>query len=173
MTELLTFDNIMTLFGLISSGGLGVLFSWRYMKRKAAAEAKKAEAEAKQAEAESESAASMAAKEMQDMYQQLIVDIKADRDEKNEYIAVLKEDRTHLRHERRELQERQDKLEESVRNLRDDVARNARMVGAMRPFLCGRQKCPDRQAMTISDDGELRKSRRGTKSVDIEPLNDL
>lgn len=173
MGEYLTFDNIMTLFGLISSGGLGVFFSWRYLKRKAKAEAEKAEAEAKAAEAESESAAAIAAKEMQDMYQQLIIDIKADRDEKNEYIATLKDDRRHLRQEREELRERQDKLEETVRGLQRDVARNGRMVEVMRPFLCGRSKCPDRVPVTISDDGEIRKSRRGTKSVDIEPLNDL
>lgn len=148
-------DIITLLTLLLSGGGIGVFFTWQYQRKKAKAEAEQAEAEAKQKEAEAEKAkyeaihsAASATKEIQDSYQQLLADMKADREEQRsyaeeqkQYIAELKEDRKHLRHERDELRDRQDKLEEDVRLLKADVARNGRMVEAMRPFLCGREDC--------------------------------
>lgn len=120
--------SIVTL--LLGGGGIGFFFTWKYSKRKEKAEAASAEA--------------VAAKELQDVYQQLINDIKTDRDEQKTYINELKSDRQHLRNERDELRKRQDNLEEMVRNLQREVARNGRQVEAMRPLLCGRVNCPDR-----------------------------
>lgn len=130
---------------------MGWWFTWRYSRRKEKAEAKSAEADA--------------AKELQDVYQQLINDIKADRDEQKAYIQELKEDRRHLREDRDDLRKRQDELEETVRNLQKDVARNGRMVECMRPFLCGREGCLLRVPVTISAQGEIE------KPSDIEPVN--
>ena len=129
----ITLDTILGILGLFIGGGGGAFFTWRYQRRKAKAEAKTAEADA--------------AKELQDVYQQLVQDIKTDRDEQKAYIQELKEDRSHLR-------KRQDELEESVRSLQREVARYGRMVANMRPFLCGRTNCPNRVLVTISDDGE-------------------
>ena len=42
MSELFTIDNIVTIIGLFTGGGLGAFFTWRYQKRKAQAEAAKA-----------------------------------------------------------------------------------------------------------------------------------
>ena len=101
------------------------------------------------------------------MYQQLIADIKTDRDEQKAYIQELKEDRRHLRQDRDDLRKRQDELEGTVRTLQRDVARNGRMVECMRPFLCGRQGCQDRMSVTISEDGAV--ERRATHQAEITP----
>lgn len=145
-------DTIISIASLFIGGGGGAFFTWRWQRAKARAEAKSAEAEAQSAEVS-------AAKEMQDVYQQLITDIKSDRDEQKAYIQELKEDRRHLREDRDDLRKRQDSLEETVRTLQDDVARNGRMVKCMRPFLCGRRNCPDRVSVDISETGEIKTKR--------------
>ena len=152
----ISIDTLIALAGLLLGGSGGAFFTWRFQRQKAKAEAKEAEAQAAGADA-------TAAKELQDVYQQLITDIKIDRDEQKAYIQELKDDRHHLRQDRDDLRKRQDELEEQVRGLQRDVARNGRMVECMRPFLCGRQGCPDRVPVTISDDGEVRPRRTKKK----------
>jgi DNA repair exonuclease SbcCD ATPase subunit len=153
----ITFDTIINLLTLLGGGGLGWFFSLKYARRKQNAEAVSAEAEA--------------AKELQDVYQQLINDVKTDRDEQKAYINELKEDRAHLREERNELRERQDKLEEQVRTLQFDVARNSRIVAFMGPYLCGREGCPTRVPITISSQGKIeyshKKEEMSTKDDDV------
>lgn len=131
-------DTIIAILGLFIGGGSGAFFTWRYQRKKAKAEAVTAEADA--------------AKELQDVYQQLITDIKTDRDEQKAYINELKEDRNHLRKDRDDLRKRQDELEQQVRSLQKDVARNGRMVECMRPFLCGKSGCKDRVPVNISNE---------------------
>jgi hypothetical protein len=148
-------DTIIALLGLFIGGGGGAFFTWRWQRKKAMAEAKTAEADA--------------AKELQDVYQQLITDIKTDRDEQKAYISELKEDRAHLRKDRDELRKRQDELEESVRNLQREVARNSRIVEFMRPLLCGREGCAIRVPVTVSEAGVVKPA--DVEKEDIEPLN--
>lgn len=155
-------DTILSIATLLLGGGGGAFFTWKWQKVKAKAEAGQAEAEAEKAKYEAIQSAASATKEIQDSYQQLLADMKADREEQRayaeeqkQYIAELKEDRKHLRQDRDELRKRQDMLEETVRTLQADVARNGRMVECMRPFLCGRQGCPDRVSVTISADGAV------------------
>jgi chromosome segregation ATPase len=136
-----TLDTILGILGLFIGGGGGAFFTWRWQRKKAKAEAKTAEADA--------------AKELQDVYQQLVQDIKTDRDEQKAYIQELKEDRSHLRKDRDDLRKRQDELEEQVRGLQREVARNGRMVANMRPFLCGLLACKNRTPVTISEDAEI------------------
>ena len=122
-------DSVIAIIGLLlGGGGIGGFFTWRWARKKEQADAEIA---------------------VQDVYQQLINDIKADRDEQKAYIGELKEDRRHLREERDELRNRQDKLEEDIFNLKRDVARNGRMVECMRPFLCGREGCSNRMAVNV------------------------
>lgn len=150
-----TFETIMSIVGLLLGGtGIGTFFTWRWQRRKAAAEAKTAEADA--------------AKELQDVYQQLINDIKTDREEQKAYIGELKEDRAHLRKDRDDLRKRQDELEESVRNLQREVARNSRIVEFMRPLLCGREGCAIRVPVTVSEAGVVKPA---IEPKAIEPLN--
>lgn len=151
--QLQIIETVKTLLEIGGALGLGSFLTWRWQRRKAKAEAESAEANAAKDEAS-------AAKELQDVYQQLIEDIKADRNEQKAYISELKDDRRHLREERDTLTRRQDELEETVRTLQHDVARNGRMVEFMRPFLCGRTKCQERTSVTISEDGEVHQARK-------------
>ena len=145
-------DTIISIASLFIGGGGGAFFTWRWQRAKAKAEAEQAE--------------TTAAKEMQDMYQQMLHDQKGYNDdqrkyydEQKQYIAELKEDRRHLREDRDDLRKRQDSLEETVRSLQGEVARNGRMVACMRPFLCGRHNCPDRVSVDISETGEIKTKR--------------
>lgn len=134
-----TIVSIVTL--LVGGSGIGSFLGWRYGRRKEKAEAENAEA--------------TAAKDWQDVYQQLIEDVKADRNEQKEYIAELKSDRNHLREDRDALRERLDKTDETVRALQREVARNGRMVEGMRPFMCGDTGCRNRQRVSMAADGEV------------------
>lgn len=146
----ITFADIFNVVSLLlGGGGLGYFFSWRYNRRKEKAEVEQAE--------------TTAAKEMQDMYQQLIEDVKRDRDEQKAYIVELKEDRQHLRQERDDLRTRLEQVEEMVHSLQIAVARNGRMVEVMRPMLCGRRGCKDRVDVTFEGEEMQAKQRRSRK----------
>jgi HAMP domain-containing protein len=154
--EYISLDNILAILGLFIGGGGGAFFTWRWQRRRAKAEAKTAEADA--------------AKEWQDVYQQLIEDIKTDRDEQKQYIAELKDDRQHLRRDRDDLRKRQDELEEAVRSLQRDVDRTNRLVEMMRPLLCGlAADCPSRKPVAPADLG-ITKPRTKAKPQSIEPI---
>jgi peptidoglycan hydrolase CwlO-like protein len=119
-------------------------------------------AEKKKTEAEAESAGTAATKEVQDVYQQLIADVKSDREEQRAYITELTESRKHLREECEELRQRIDDTEKLVRDLQKEVARNARAMESMRPFICGVLGCKKRQPVAISDE---------EVAEDIEPIS--
>lgn len=153
----ITFDSIIGILGLLLGGGAGGFFTWRWQRKKAKAEAKTAEADA--------------AKELQDVYQQLIADIKTDREEQKAYIGELKEDRRHLRQDRDNLRKRQDELEEQVRVLQREVARNGRQLECIRPWMCGREGCALRVPVVISPTGEIEQTLRPQSKKDIEPYN--
>ena len=153
----ITFDSIIGILGLLLGGGAGGFFTWRWQRKKAKAEAKTAEADA--------------AKELQDVYQQLIADIKTDREEQKQYIGELKEDRRHLRQDRDNLRKRQDELEEQVRVLQREVARNGRQLECLRPWMCGREGCALRVPVVISPTGEIEQTIRPQKQNDIDPYN--
>ena len=130
------FDSVTNILSLLFGGSLISIVTWKFARRKADAEAKKAEAEAKQAEAE-------AAKEKQDYYQQMMDDLAKDRD--------------YYKTERNELRSRLDLMEERMRELQTQVARNGRIVESLRPLICTDLKCQNRQRGTITDSGEVKK----------------
>ena len=153
----ITLDTIIAILTLFIGGGGGAFFTWRWQRKKAKAEAKTAEADA--------------AKELQDVYQQLVQDIKTDRDEQKAYIQELKEDRSHLRRDRDDLRKRQDELEEAVRTLKRDVDRTNRLVETMRPLLCGlAAECQNRKPVAPADLG-ITKPRTKAKPQSIEPID--
>lgn len=120
----ITLEAIISIVGLLAGGtGIGGFFVWKYTKRKAQAEAKQAEAEAAKAESE-------AANDKLDYYQKIIDGVAHDRDyykqERDEYRMTIK------------------RYDERINHLERAVARNGRMVEAMRPFLCGDMKCQRR-----------------------------
>ena len=117
--------------------------------KNAEAEALKAEADAKQAEAEAKKAEIEAAQEKQEYYQRMVDDIAKDRD--------------YYKNDRDEQRKRQDEMEEQVRNLQRDVARNGRMVEALRPFICTDLSCKLRKRAVISENGEVKEVKQRKK----------
>lgn len=184
----ITLEAILSAIGLLTGGGFGTFFTWRWMRRKAQAEAQSAEAEAKQREAEAEQARIEANKQFQEMYQKMFEDIKENYEEKQGIIDELRLDRDHYKTEAEEYRNQIDKLtrqfldyklenERNILDMKRDIARNGRMVECMRPFMCGLAKeCRKFIPVTISANGELERTVR-PKSMDglqhdrIEPIN--
>lgn len=143
----ITFDTIISLLGLFIGGGGGAFFTWRYMRRKAKAEAQTEEVNM--------------AKAVQDAYQQMLADKETDLEDRKKVIQELREERDHYKNDRNELRDRVGKMEDTVLELKREVARNGRMVEAMRPFLCFDTKCKKRQRVQASE----------CAAADIEPID--
>lgn len=143
----ITFDTIISLLGLFIGGGGGAFFTWRYMRRKAKAEAQTEEVNM--------------AKAVQDAYQQMLQDKETDLEDRKKVISELREERDHYKNDRNELRDRVGKMEDTVLELKREVARNGRMVESMRPFLCFDQKCKKRVLVRVSE----------CAAADIEPIN--
>ena len=163
----ITLDSIISILGLFIGGGGGAFFTWRFMRRKAKAEAVTAEVDA--------------AKDMQDMYQQMLEDAKRDREDRREQVEELRADRDHYKQERNELRDRMEKLMHSFMEwrveadndrskMKMDIAKLGRKVETMVPFMCGNLTCKDRQRVVLADDGTL-KTKRVPKKHDIDPVD--
>lgn len=155
----ITLEAIISLIGLFVGGGGGAFFTWRYMRRKAKAEAIQAEIEA--------------AKEKQDYYQQMIEDVAKDRD--------------YYKGERDEVRERMDKMARSFMDWRLEadkdrsdmkmqIAKLGRKVELMVPFMCGDLQCKLRKRVVLSEDGIVnpnadKKKPSKKQPADIEPIN--
>lgn len=152
----ITLEAIISLIGLFVGGGGGAFFTWRYMRRKARAEAVQAEVEA--------------AKEKQDYYQRIIEDVAKDRD--------------YYKGERDEIRERMDKMAHSFMDWRLEadndrsemkmqIAKLGRKVETMVPFMCGNLACKDRQRVVLADDGTVKDAKKKStrsKQADIDPI---
>ena len=143
----ITIDTIISLAGLFIGGGGGAFFTWRYMRRKAKAEAQTEEVNM--------------AKAVQDAYQQMLQDKETDLEDRKKVIAELSEERDHYKNDRNELRDRVGKMEDTVLELKREVARNGRMVESMRPFLCYDMKCKKRVRVQVSE----------CEAAEIEPIN--
>ena len=153
----ITLDAIISLIGLFVGGGAGAFFTWKYQRKKAKAEAVTAEVDA--------------AKDMQDMYQQMLEDAKKDREDRREQVDELRKDRDHYKQERNELR---DKMEQLTRSFMDwrieadndrskmkmDIAKLGRKVETMVPFMCGNLTCKDRQRVVLSEDGTIKQQKK-------------
>ncbi len=164
----ITLDSILSLLGLFIGGGGGAFFTWRYMRRKAKAEAVTAEVDA--------------AKDMQDLYQQMLADTKEEREDRKKQIDELRSERDHYKDERNELR---DKMEQLTRSFMDwrieadndrskmkmDIAKLGRKVETMVPFMCGNLTCKDRQRVVLADDGTVRKQPKPSdRKQSIDPI---
>jgi predicted nuclease with TOPRIM domain len=163
----ITLEAIISLLGLFVGGGGGAFFTWRFLRRKAKAEAVTAEIDA--------------TKDMQDMYQQMLEDAKKDREDRREQVEELRADRDHYKSERNELRERMEQLAHSFMDwrleadndrskMKMDIAKLGRKVETMAPFMCGNLQCKDRVRVVLQDDGTVRPNRT-PKKQDIEPIN--
>jgi hypothetical protein len=150
----ITFDTLISLAGLFIGGGGGAFFTWRYMRRKAKAEAIQAEVEA--------------AKDKQDYYQQIIEDVAKDRD--------------YYKQERDEVRERMDKMARSFMDwrmeadkdrmdMKMEIAKLGRRVEVMAPFMCGDLTCKLRKRVVLSEDGVVKAADRKKEMKNIEPLD--
>jgi hypothetical protein len=153
----ISIDTVVSIASLLVGGGGGAFFTWRWQRAKAKAEAVTAEVDA--------------AKDMQDMYQQMLEDAKRDREDRREQVEELRADRDHYKQERNELRDRMEKLTRSFTDwrleadndrskMKMDIAKLGRKVETMVPFMCGNLTCKDRQRVVLADDGTVRSSRR-------------
>ena len=137
----ITLEAIISLVGLFIGGGGGAFFTWKWMRKKAKAEAMQAEVDAE--------------KDKQDYYQQLLEDYKAHHEE-------LRSEREHYKNERNELRDKVEKMDAEMRNMKRlwtdkeietdrKIAQLGRKVEAMRPFLCGDLKCKKRKLVTVGE----------------------
>jgi hypothetical protein len=153
----ITLEAIISLIGLFLGGGGGAFFTWRYMRRKAKAEAQQAEVET--------------AKDKQEYYQRIIEDVAKDRD--------------YYKQERDEVRERMDKMAHSFMDwrleadkdrmdMKLEIARLGRRVEVMAPFMCGDLQCKLRKRVVLSEDVEPKKARqkKAEQPKDIEPSNE-
>ena len=163
----ITLEAIISLLGLFVGGGGGAFFTWRFLRRKAKAEAVTAEIDA--------------TKDMQDMYQQMLEDAKKDREDRREQVEELRADRDHYKAERNELRERMEQLAHSFMDwrleadndrskMKMDIAKLGRKVETMAPFMCGNLQCKDRVRVVLQDDGTVR-PKRTPKKNDIDPVD--
>ena len=149
----ITLDAIISLVGLFLGGGGGAFFTWRYMRRKAKAEAQQAEVDT--------------AKDKQEYYQRMIDDVAKDRD--------------YYKQERDEVRERMDKMAHSFMDwrmeadkdrmdMKMEIARLGRKVELMAPFMCGDLQCKLRKRVVLSDEGEAKKARQPKSKTVVEPI---
>lgn len=151
----ITLDSIIGILGLLFGGGaLGGIFTWRWQRKKAKAEAQTEEVNM--------------AKAVQDAYQQMLADKETDLEDRKKVIAELREERDHYKNDRNELRDRLDNTDKTVRDLQREVARNGRIVEQMRPFICYDQRCKNRVRVMVSECA----AAEIPEKKDIEPYNE-
>lgn len=161
----ITLDSIIGILGLLFGGGaLGGIFTWRWQRKKAKAEAQSEEVNM--------------AQKVQDTYQQMLEDKQKEVDDNHRLISELREDRDHYKQGYIEFRDQLDKLQKEFRDFRNeteeqraqmkrDIARNGRQMENMRPFLCYDTKCKKRVRVPASD------CEATDKTHEIEPENDI
>ena len=148
----ISLDTLLNIAGLFIGGGGGAFFTWRWMRRKAKAEAQTEEVNM--------------AQKVQDTYQEMLEDKNKEVEDNHRLICELREDRDHYKQSYKEMRDALDKLGKEFRDFRNqteeerasikrDIARNGRRLEVLRPFLCARLGCKDRQRVTISPEGEV------------------
>ncbi len=182
----ITLEGIIALITLFVGGsGIGGILTWRWLKKKAKAEADQAAAEAKQKEAEAKAAEVELAQKIQDTYQEILEDKQKEVDDNHRLIAELREDRDHYKKGYVEMRDEVEKLskdfydfkrdtENERQKMKSDIARNTRIAESSRPFMCGlAPDCAKCVPVIISDEGTVKpKGKRGAKH-EIEPNNEV
>ena len=182
----ITLEGIIALITLFVGGsGIGGILTWRWLKKKAKAEADQAAAEAKQKEAEAKAAEVELAQKIQDTYQEILEDKQKEVEDNHRLIAELREDRDHYKKGYVEMREEVDKLTKEFydfkrdtmkerEKMKSDISRNTRIAESSRPFMCGlAPDCAKCVPVIISDEGTVKpKGKRGAKH-EIEPNNEV
>ena len=181
----ITLEGIVALITLFIGGsGIGGLITWRYLKKKAKAEADQAAAEAKEKEAQAKAAEIEMAQKVQDTYQEMLEDKQKEVDDNHRLIAELREDRDHYKKGYVEMRDEVEKLSRDFHEfkqstlrerekMKSDIARNTRIAESSRPFMCGlAPDCAKCVPVIISDEGTVKPGKKGKKQHDIEPTNE-
>ena len=167
----ITLDSIIGILGLLFGGGaLGGIFTWRWQRKKAKAEAQTEEVNM--------------AKAVQDTYQEMLEDKNKEVEDNHRLIAELREDRDHYKKGYVEMRDEVEKLSKDFydfkrdtqnerQKMKSDIARNTRIAESSRPFMCGlAPDCAKCGPVIISDEGTVKpKGKRGAKH-EIEPNNE-
>ena len=167
----ITLDSIIGILGLLFGGGaLGGIFTWRWQRKKAKAEAQTEEMNM--------------AKAVQDTYQEMLEDKNKEVEDNHRLIAELREDRDHYKKGYVEMRDEVEKLSKDFydfkrdtqnerQKMKSDIARNTRIAESSRPFMCGlAPDCAKCVPVIISDEGTVKpKGKRGAKH-EIEPNNE-
>ena len=157
------FDSLTNILSLLFGGSLISVITWKFARRKAAAEAKQAEAAARQAEAEAKKAEAEALLEKQNYYQQMAEDLSKDRDY---YKQDRDEQREKLDKLTRSVMDWKRETDQTIDDLRRQVSRNGRQLEAIRPFVCADLKCKKRVRVTTLENVETKEE----VGNDIDPV---
>lgn len=136
----ITLESIIGLVGLFVGGGGGAFFTWRYVRKKAKAEAQQAEIDA--------------AKDMQDLYKKMLTDANEYLEDARTKVDGLRQERDHYKQDRNELRDRVEKMQKEIYDLSSGQAQLKNQVEAMRPFICGDLTCKKRKLMAIVTEKE-------------------
>ena len=178
----ITLEGIIALITLFVGGsGIGGIITWRWLKKRAKAEADQAAAEAKQKEAEAKSAEIDMAQKVQDTYQQILDDKQKEVEDNHRLIAELREDRDHYKKGYVEMRNEVEKLSKDFydfkqstikerEKMKSDIARNTRIAESSRPFMCGlAPDCAKCVPVIISDEGTVKPNESKHEIEPIEP----
>ena len=165
MDGMITLDSIIGILGLLFGGGaLGGIFTWRWQRKKAKAEAVQAEMEA--------------AKDMQELYQKMVEDANTYLQDARNKMEGLRQERDHYKADRDELREKVDKLtkmfyelktegEKERAQLRVSLSAVQSQLKGIVIMTCSVQDCKMRQVINFTE-GDPNRKRRQPKS--IEPI---
>ena len=166
----ISLEAIISFIGLFIGGGGGAFFTWKWMNRKARAEAVAAEVDA--------------TKEMQDLYKKMLADANEYLEDARNKVEGLRQERDHYKQDRDELREKVEKLtklfyelktesEKERSQLRIDISKLQSQIKGILPLTCTVPDCKLRQMLVLEDIIDPnRKRRMPKKPADIEPNND-
>ena len=167
-------SSVPDLVSLLFGGSVISIVTWKFARRKAAAEAKEKEAEAKSAEVE-------LAQKIQDTYQEILEDKQKEVEDNHRLIAELREDRDHYKKGYVEMRNEVEKLSKDFydfkqstikerEKMKSDIARNTRIAESSRPFMCGlAPDCAKCVPVIISDEGTVKPNESKHEIEPIEP----
>ena len=92
-----------------------------------------------------------AAKDLQDMYQQMLADAKTDREDRKQQIDELRQERDHYKSDRNELRTKLEETDGKIHKLELDLVRLTKIVEGLRPFLCADLNCQSRKSCIIEE----------------------
>ena len=167
-------SSVPDLVSLLFGGSVISIVTWKFARRKAAAEAKQKEAEAKAAEVE-------LAQKIQDTYQEILEDKQKEVEDNHRLISELREDRDHYKKGYVEMRNEVEKLSKDFydfkqstikerEKMKSDIARNTRIAESSRPFMCGlAPDCSKCVPVIISDEGTVKPNESKREIEPIEP----